>query len=103
MLESDIRGCVDMVESGLAIGLCQPTFRAPAGLTHRPLRGAPLRWRYVLGWHPDSPAALVAPQLMEMAQEAYIEVAERNPSYLQWRADYPHLGVADGLAALNGR
>lgn len=103
MLETDIRGCVDMVESGLAIGLCQPTFRAPAGLTHRPLRGAPLRWRYVLGWHPDSPAALVAPQLMEMAQEAYIEVAERNPSYLEWRAGYPHLGVADGLASLNGK
>jgi DNA-binding transcriptional LysR family regulator len=103
MLETDIRGCVDMVESGLAIGLCQPTFRAPAGLTHRPLRGAPLRWRYVLGWHPDSPAALVAPQLMEMAQEAYIEVAERNPSYLEWRAGYPHLGVADGLASLNSK
>ena len=36
-------------------GLCQPTFRPPAGLTHRPLAGAPLRWRQVLGWHPDSP------------------------------------------------
>jgi DNA-binding transcriptional LysR family regulator len=103
VLESDIRGCVDMVESGLALGLCQPTFRAPAGLAHRPLRGAPLRWRYVVGWHPDSPAALVAPKLMEMAQEAYIEVAARNPAYLDWRTGYPHLGVHDGLASFNGR
>jgi DNA-binding transcriptional LysR family regulator len=103
VLESDIRGCVDMVESGLALGLCQPTFRAPAGLAHRPLRGAPLRWRYVVGWHPDSPAATVAPKLMEMAQEAYIEVAARNPAYLDWRTGYPHLGVHDGLASFNGR
>jgi DNA-binding transcriptional LysR family regulator len=98
VLESDIRGCVDMVESGLALGLCQPTFRPPAGLTQRPLRGAPLRWRYVLGWHPDSEAASSAPKLMEMAEEAYVEVTARNPSYLQWRADYPQLGIVEGLA-----
>nr|WP_296073241.1 LysR family transcriptional regulator [uncultured Actinoplanes sp.] len=102
VLESDIRGCVDMVESGLALGLCQPTFRAPAGLAHRPLRGAPLRWRYVLGWHPDSAAARSAPKLMEMAQESYVEVVARNPSYLEWRGSYPHLGIFDGMA-LNGR
>ena len=92
VLETDIRGCVDMVESGLALGLCQPTFRAPAGLTHRPMRGAPLRWRLVLGWHPDSPAARGAPKLMEMAQEAYQEVVARNPTYVEWMTDYPHLG-----------
>jgi hypothetical protein len=91
-----------MVESGLALGLCQPTFRAPAGLAHRPLRGAPLRWRYVLGWHPDSEAARSAPKLMEMAQEAYVEVVARNPSYLTWRGNYAHLGIVDGLA-LHGR
>ncbi|XVV08981.1 LysR family transcriptional regulator [Actinoplanes sp. CA-131856] len=98
VLESDIRGCVDMVEAGSALGLCQPTFRAPAGLAHRPLRGAPLRWRYVIGWHPDSPAALSAHKLIEMAQDAYMEVAARNPAYLDWRVDYPHLGVYEGLA-----
>jgi DNA-binding transcriptional LysR family regulator len=101
VLETDIRGCVDMVESGLALGLCQPTFRPPAALTHRPLRGAPLRWRLVLGWHPDSPAANTATTLMVMAQEAYQEVVSRNPLYVEWIADYPHLGGAvDGLAPL---
>src|SRR5512138_775906 len=91
VLETDVRSCVDMVESGLALGLCQPTFRAPAGLTHRPMRGAPLRWRLVLGWHPDSPAARSASRLMEMAGEAYQEAVARNPAYVEWVAAYPHL------------
>lgn len=92
VLETDVRGVVDMVECGSAIGICQPTFRPPAGLTHRPLRGAPLRWRQVLGWHPDSPAARVAPRLMTMAGEAYQEVVARNPRYVAWLTDYPQLG-----------
>ena len=99
VLESDVRGVVDMVESGLAIGICQPTFRPPAGLTHRPLAGAPLRWRQVLGWHPDSPAARAAPRLLGMALEAYQEAAARNPAYLDWQVGYPHLGVPQLAAA----
>nr|BFE71073.1 hypothetical protein GCM10020092_043740 [Actinoplanes digitatis] len=99
MLETDIRGCVDMVESGLALALCQPTFRPPAGLTHRPLMGAPLRWRQVLGWHPDSQAAKVAPRLMGMAGEAYAEVVARNPLYIEWLEDYPQLGGGQLAAA----
>jgi DNA-binding transcriptional LysR family regulator len=93
LLETDVRGVVDMVESGSAIGICQPTFRPPAGLTHRPLAGAPLRWRQVLGWHPDSQAARVAPRLMGMALESYQEVVARNPMYLEWLVDYPQLGA----------
>ena len=93
MLETDIRGCVDMVESGSAIAICQPTFRPPTGLVHRPLSGAPLRWRQVLGWHPDSPATTAAPRLMEMAGAGYQEVIARNPLYLEWMVDYPQLGA----------
>jgi hypothetical protein len=92
MLDSDIRGVVDMVESGLAIGICQPTFRPPAGLTSRPIAGGPLRWRQVLGWHPDSPAARIAPRLMDLAAEAYQEAVGRNPAYVEWLQDYPQLG-----------
>jgi DNA-binding transcriptional LysR family regulator len=103
VLEIDIRGVVDMVESGLALGLCQPTFRPPAGLVHRPLAGAPLRWRQVLGWHPDSPAARIAPRLTGMAVEAYQEVVARNPMYVEWMAAYPQLGGSiDGFAEFNG-
>ncbi|MEU4244178.1 LysR family transcriptional regulator [Actinoplanes sp. NPDC026619] len=103
VLESDVRGCVDMVESGLALGLCQPTFRPPAGLTSRPMRGAPLRWRQVLGWHPESPAARSATKLIEMAEEAYQEVVSRNPLYVEWTKEYPHLGggVPDNMAPLS--
>jgi DNA-binding transcriptional LysR family regulator len=92
MLDSDIRGVVDMVESGLAIGICQPTFRPPAGLTSRPIAGAPLRWRQVLGWHPDSAAARIAPRLMDLAAESYQEAVARNPAYVEWLQDYPQLG-----------
>jgi DNA-binding transcriptional LysR family regulator len=99
VLESDVRGVVDMVESGLAIGICQPTFRPPAGLTHRPLKGAPLRWRQVLGWHPDSPGARVAPRLMNLAIESYQESVDRNPLYLGWVQDYPQLGAHQLAAA----
>jgi len=104
VLEIDVRGCIDMVESGGTLGLCQPTFRPPPGLTQRPMRGAPLRWRQVLGWHPDSPAARSAERLIEMAQDAYQEVLARNPHYVEWMAEYPHLGRAlDGLTPLSGR
>ena len=102
VLESDVRGVVDMVESGLAIGICQPTFRPPAGLTHRPLAGAPLRWRQVLGWHPDSPAARGAPRLVGMALEAYQEAVARNPSYLEWQREHPQLGVRQLARDRNG-
>jgi DNA-binding transcriptional LysR family regulator len=92
MLEIDVRGGVDLIDSGSALGLCQPTFRPPAGLTCRPLRGAPLRWRLVLGWHPDSPAAHGAGRIMRMAQESYEEVVARNPRYVEWVAAHPQLG-----------
>ena len=99
MLDTDIRGVVDMVESGLAVGLCQGTFRPPAGLTPPPLARAPLRWRPGLGGHPASPAAQVAPRLVGMAGEAYNEVVARNPMYVEWLSAYPQLGGKDTLAA----
>jgi hypothetical protein len=66
---------------------------------HRPLAGAPLRWRQVLGWHPDSPAARIAPRLTGMAVEAYLEVVARNPMYVSWMAAHPQLGGGHHLAA----
>jgi DNA-binding transcriptional LysR family regulator len=99
VLETDVRSGVDMVESGAAVGLCQPTFRPPSGLTHRPLRGAPLRWRLVLGWHPDSPAARSAAKVTRMAEEAYQEVVARNSAYVEWMADYAQLGGHQMAAA----
>ena len=96
VLETGLSSAIDMVESGVALGLCQPTFRPPVGITHRPIVGAPLRWRLLLGWHPDSPAARSAPRLVRLAQEAYGEVIARNPAYVEWMADYPQLGDSAG-------
>lgn len=92
MLDADVRGTMDLVESGAAVAVCQPTFRSPGNFVHRPIKGAPLRWRQVLGWHPDSPAARVAPRLMELAGESYHEMISRNPNYMSWLRDYPQLG-----------
>jgi hypothetical protein len=36
-----------------------------------------------------------------MAEETYLEVVARNPSYLEWTAGYAHLGLVDGLAPLH--
>ncbi|MFI5935469.1 LysR family transcriptional regulator [Actinoplanes sp. NPDC051494] len=99
ILETDIRSAVDLVETGVAVTVAQPSFRPPAGLVTRPLRNAPVRWRQMLGWHPDSPAAQEAGRLMAMARDAYVESATRNPLYQEWLADYPHLGV-DNLATV---
>jgi DNA-binding transcriptional LysR family regulator len=99
MFETDIRGCVDLVETRSAIAVCQPTFRPPAGLAHRPLAGAPLRWRQVLGWHPDSPAARIAPRLLDMATAAYRDSVAHNPLYLKWIKGFPQLGVTNTAAA----
>ncbi len=99
ILETDVRGCVDLTESGVALALCQSAFRPPAGLVTLPLKGAPLRWKQLLGWHPEGPAAQVAPRLLEMAREAYLDASARNPLYLKWREDYPQLGP-EQLAAV---
>ncbi|GIF03196.1 LysR family transcriptional regulator [Actinoplanes siamensis] len=99
VLETDARACIDMVELGVALGLCQPTFRPPAGLTTRPIKGAPLRWRLILGWHPESPAARSAPKLLELARVAYQDVIARNEDYVEWTRDHPNLGGTHLAAA----
>jgi len=39
-----------------------------------------------------------------MAREAYQEAINRNPMYVEWVANYPHLGESpDALAPLSGR
>jgi DNA-binding transcriptional LysR family regulator len=96
--ETDIRGCIDLVESGDAVALCQPTFRPVAGLTTRPLAGAPLRWRQMLGWHGESPAAAIADRVLAHATEAYRDSVRRNPPYAAWLERSPTFGAPHALA-----
>jgi DNA-binding transcriptional LysR family regulator len=96
--ETDIRGCIDLVESGDAVALCQPTFRPVAGLVTRPLAGAPLRWRQLIGWHQDSAAAGIADRVLEYATEAYLDSVRRNAVYAKWLARNPSFGAPHALA-----
>lgn len=91
--ESDVRTCVELVEAGAAVALCQATFRPPPGLVTVPIAGNPLHWRHLLGWHPDSPAARHATQMTLYAVEAYRDAVRRLPRYLKWLERQPRFGA----------
>lgn len=93
--ESDSRGCLELVACGEAIGLCQAATRPVAGLTARPLAGAPLQWRLMLGWYADGPAAAVADLVFRHAVAAYGELLARNGPYAAWLRDHPGFGAQD--------
>ncbi|MEU3456963.1 LysR family transcriptional regulator [Micromonospora sp. NPDC006766] len=96
--EADVRGCVDLVDAGEGVALCQATFRPPAGLVTRRLAGAPLRWRLLLGWHPDAPAARVAETVLETAVAAYTDALAPHPDYLSWLLRHPGFGAQPAVA-----
>ncbi|MEV6370768.1 LysR family transcriptional regulator [Micromonospora musae] len=93
LYETDVRGCVDLVDAGEAVALCQATFRPPAGLVTRRLAGVPLRWRLMFGWHPDSPAARAAEWVLQTAKAAYDDSLAPHPAYLAWLVANPEFGV----------
>jgi len=94
MYETDVGGCVDLVLAGDAIALCQGTFRRMMpGLVAVPLAGAPLRWRHLLGWHPDSTAAALAETVCGYATAAYRDAVQRSADYPQWLEEHPRFGV----------
>ncbi|QGN48924.1 LysR family transcriptional regulator [Micromonospora sp. WMMD558] len=97
--EADVRGCLDLVDAGEAIALCQATFRPVAGLVTRRLAGIPLRWRLMLGWHPDAPAARVADLVLETALAAYTDSLAAHPAYLAWLLRNPGFGARGPAAA----
>lgn len=94
--EADSRGCLDLVDSGEAVGLCQAATRPVAGLVARPLAGAPLRWRLLLGWWADGHAARFADPVFDHAVASYTELMARNEPYRAWLRDHPGFGVQDG-------
>ncbi|GAA2525796.1 LysR family transcriptional regulator [Pilimelia columellifera] len=92
--EIDDRGALDLVEAGAAVALCRPTLRPTPTAVMRPLAGAPLRWRQLLGWHPQSEAAATSDQVFQYAVAAYQEAVERNPNYGTWLSRHPSFGVS---------
>ncbi len=99
MYETDTRSCLDLVDAGEAVALVQATFRPVAGLVTRPLASNPLRWRLLLGWHPDAPAAGIAERVLQHAVASYNESLARNPHYQAWLDRNPTFGAQQLAAA----
>lgn len=92
LYETDVASCIDLVESGGAIALCQATRVAP-GLVAVPIADAPLRWRHLIGWHPDSSVAMFSDELVRLAADAYRDLIDRSACYSAWLDDNPSFGV----------
>lgn len=95
--EADPNGCLDLVDSGEAVGLCQAATRPVAGLVARPLAGAPLRWRLMLGWYAEGPAARFADMVFGHAVASYTDMLARNRDYRSWLRDHPVFGAQDAV------
>lgn len=93
MYETDLRVCIDLVEGGQAVALVQPTFRELSDMRAYPLAGAPLRWRHLIGWHPDSPADALATKVVRYALAAYTDSLRHSPTYARWLARHPRFGA----------
>ncbi|GAA3085478.1 LysR family transcriptional regulator [Streptomyces roseofulvus] len=76
--ETDTASCVHLVQVGRAVGLCRATFPATPGIVTRPLTGAPLLWRHLLGWHPEGRAAGRAAAVLSHARDAHAEALARS-------------------------
>ncbi|MFE5908170.1 LysR family transcriptional regulator [Streptomyces wedmorensis] len=76
--ETDTASCVHLVQVGRAVGLCRATFPATPGLVTRPLTGAPLVWRHLLGWHPEGRAADRAAAVLRHTRAAHADALARS-------------------------
>jgi DNA-binding transcriptional LysR family regulator len=93
LYETDQTSCLDLVEGGHAVGLARPTFRGATGVVIRPLAESPLSWRQLLGWHPDSAAALFGERVLGHAAAAYADQTQRRPEYAEWLRHNPRFGA----------
>jgi DNA-binding transcriptional LysR family regulator len=91
--ETDTASCVHLVQVGRAVGLCRATFPPMPGMVTRPLAGAPLSWRHLIGWHPGAPAVGAAPAVVGHARAAHAEAAARSASYTEWLVAHPGFGA----------
>jgi DNA-binding transcriptional LysR family regulator len=100
--EVDYPSVFDLVQAGDGVALCQATVRPMPGVVPVPLTGAPMRWRHVLGWRPEGPAAGRAQQVIGYAEQACDDVVTRSARYSSWLREHPEfdsrrLPVLDGM------
>lgn len=88
---ADAASCIELVSSGTAVALCQPT-RALPGLVTKPLADVPLQWRQLLGWRQESAAAEFADDLLLTVRLAHGDLVSRSPVYASWLERHPGFG-----------
>ena len=92
MYEADAASCIDLVEAGNAVALCHAT-RALPGLVTVPITDTPLRWRQLIGWHPDAPGAAFSDEIVSLTASACSDLIDRSPVYSAWLEKNPGFGV----------
>ncbi|OUC95805.1 LysR family transcriptional regulator [Streptosporangium minutum] len=92
--ETDVGTCMHLAKVGRAAVLCQATFQPAPGIAMVPLADAPLRWRQLLGWHPEGAAARVTASIVEHAKAAHADSVRRSTRYAAWLADNPRFGTS---------
>ncbi|MER5637294.1 LysR family transcriptional regulator [Kitasatospora sp. NPDC002227] len=86
--EVDGRLLLELVRSGHAVSLCQPTFEELPGIAVRPIAGSPLHYRHLLAWHRDGPLADAGAALAAHAAAAYRTATARSRVYRRWLAEH---------------
>lgn len=86
--EAEGRVVTELVRSGHALSLCQPTFPESPGVAVRPITGDPMWYRHLLAWHASGPFATAerAAALTTHAEAAYQAAVDRSPAYQEWLA-----------------
>ncbi|MEU3354528.1 LysR family transcriptional regulator [Streptomyces sp. NPDC037389] len=87
--EAEGRQLIEIVRSGLAVSLCQATFLEVPGVVVRPLAGAPLWYRHVLGWRRDGPLAGRGGEIVRRVGADYLAACASSPVYARWRERHP--------------
>jgi DNA-binding transcriptional LysR family regulator len=100
--EIDTSSAFDLVAGDAAVALCQGTVRSVPGTIAVPLRGVPLRWRHLIGWDAEGPAAAHVAEVFGYAIESYLEIVRQRPRYARWLALHPELGVQKSVSLLPG-
>ncbi|WP_213007531.1 LysR substrate-binding domain-containing protein [Paractinoplanes toevensis] len=100
--EIAVSSAFDLVAAGDAVALGQGTVRSVEGAVAVPLAGVPLRWRHLIGWDPETPAAGQVAELYGYAVETYLEILRARPRYSRWLAMHPELGVQKSVSLFRG-
>lgn len=75
-----------LISSGMAVGLFQPTASPSEGLVIRPIKGSPADLRHVVAVRAGSPVARYGTELAEAAKRAYWSEARQSAVYRTWLA-----------------